>query len=169
MKFDQDLWGTCDMNTNLGTVVPLAMFQYYYQTTSLFIWRESRLLLSCFFVAVWIANVNFQAGALQAAEDHCPHNHKHRHKGTPDQRDWVLKILIYVCLINLHYKFAISNLVLFCTKLTHNNSIQQWRPFHEIISGNSRAVYRWLSYKILLKNLDRTLASKCWQILSLKM
>ena len=26
LKFDQDLCGTCDMNSTLGSVVPLAMF-----------------------------------------------------------------------------------------------------------------------------------------------
>ena len=26
MKFDQDLCGTCDMNSTLGSAVPLAMF-----------------------------------------------------------------------------------------------------------------------------------------------
>ena len=28
MKFDQDLCGTCDINSTLGSVVPLAMFMY---------------------------------------------------------------------------------------------------------------------------------------------
>ena len=28
MKFDQDLCATCDMNSTLGSVVPLAMFQH---------------------------------------------------------------------------------------------------------------------------------------------
>ena len=27
LKFDQDLCGTCDMNSTLGSVVPLAMFK----------------------------------------------------------------------------------------------------------------------------------------------
>ena len=58
MKFDQDLCATCDMNSTLGSVVPLAMFHT---------WNMTRSGLACIIFCLFVTKVE----ELDVPEDPC--------------------------------------------------------------------------------------------------